>query len=478
MDEKSPNLQIIYTPRGRLLELHLNGETIKLSMVNLVHVYNLINKGIFEDILLNEKIETNLNIPYYEDTPLEFLNLFESKKPKKSRESSSPFQKYILWKHYHQDSKEGNCYTCGKKILSDEVWHLSHVIAVSKGGSSELENLRICCPKCNLRMGNQNLYTFVHQNPQNMNGLAKNNKDDYFVKYPDQKNDKRGKYTNQNTLSKEITKEFLVECPIGYLRELLIEKNNSGIIWEMNKQELVDNLYSALNNNEEIKIVDESFEWISIDFKHEFSNNGSDDILDKILSKENVDLALNVELDLSDINFDLFHTSCEEKEIISLSISELAPTLGYLISKKPYVPEAHQIMDELYENYILINEWNFNNINYKSKNFLVIKDYWDKFPEKRCCLRCEVKDERINFDENHPFCGICLAFINNNGYEEKIIKRPTDSKRKKELECVERLFHSFNSSWDTGFPCNKCKRTFCTPEENEPYKQFWSLGIP
>lgn len=160
---------------------------------------------------------------------------------------------------------------------------------------------------------------------------------------------------------------------------------------------------------------------------------------------------------------DLYPEVCpEKKELTLLSILELASTFGYLVITRPSVPEAHQLIDELNEHYIVINKWNLNPNSQ-------IQDYWDKFPEQKCCLRCENK--KSNTD---PFCGVCLILINNDGYEEKIIKNPTDPERKKQLiEKLEEL-KGYSGSWDTGFPCKKCKRVFINKDE---YKQFWSLGV-
>jgi 5-methylcytosine-specific restriction endonuclease McrA len=47
----------------------------------------------------------------------------------------------------------GICHICGKK-LTPQMWHLDHLIPLSKGGSHTPENVAVACPRCNIRRGN------------------------------------------------------------------------------------------------------------------------------------------------------------------------------------------------------------------------------------------------------------------------------------------------------------------------------------
>ena len=63
-----------------------------------------------------------------------------------------------VWIKYNGDSDIGRCYTCNNLVNRYNYgWHCSHVISVASGGKNVLENLRVCCPKCNLSMGVCNL---------------------------------------------------------------------------------------------------------------------------------------------------------------------------------------------------------------------------------------------------------------------------------------------------------------------------------
>lgn len=93
-----------------------------------------------------------------------------------------------VWKKYFKDNETGVCYCCGKVVLSIG-WHCSHVIAVAKNGKDEISNLRVCCPKCNLSMGNQNMYTYIKNN--NMQGPGRKAADSYLKKHPKYRTDRR-----------------------------------------------------------------------------------------------------------------------------------------------------------------------------------------------------------------------------------------------------------------------------------------------
>lgn len=49
-----------------------------------------------------------------------------------------------IWK-----SQKGRCWYCGVKLKLDNTSHLDHVVPLSRGGTSELHNLRWVCQPCN-----------------------------------------------------------------------------------------------------------------------------------------------------------------------------------------------------------------------------------------------------------------------------------------------------------------------------------------
>ncbi len=57
----------------------------------------------------------------------------------------------------------GPCYTkCGSVIYRDD-FHMAHCVALKKGGSNELSNIRPVCKDCNLSMGTGDLHEFSNK---------------------------------------------------------------------------------------------------------------------------------------------------------------------------------------------------------------------------------------------------------------------------------------------------------------------------
>ncbi len=78
-----------------------------------------------------------------------------------------------VWKSKFGDNDHGECYCCGCLVWRDNRgWHCSHIISYRRGGRNVVENLRVCCEKCNLKMKTHNLYDYVEKHPE-LNGEAK-----------------------------------------------------------------------------------------------------------------------------------------------------------------------------------------------------------------------------------------------------------------------------------------------------------------
>lgn len=114
--------------------------------------------------------------------------LLEDPKPKKQRIPKS--LRDSVWEHYHHDRNIGRCYSCNISVTRYNAgWNCSHVKSDAKGGPTTLSNLRVCCPGCNLSMGDQNMYAFIRD--KKMKGQGSQNYDAYFRKFPKERNDKR-----------------------------------------------------------------------------------------------------------------------------------------------------------------------------------------------------------------------------------------------------------------------------------------------
>lgn len=102
-----------------------------------------------------------------------------------------------VWTMYHGNNTTGICYSCGKTVERfNSGWHCSHILADVRGGKEILENLRVCCPKCNLSMGDQNLYAYIRD--KNMSGPGSRNVNSYFRRHPSQVHSKRSNNWNKS----------------------------------------------------------------------------------------------------------------------------------------------------------------------------------------------------------------------------------------------------------------------------------------
>lgn len=95
-----------------------------------------------------------------------------------------------VWQKYHGNGY-GVCYTCGCRLDPSipRGWHCSHVISDNMGGQPTIENLRTCCPHCNLSMGDQCLYAYIAS--KNLHGPGRRNVNAYFKAHPEQRNSQR-----------------------------------------------------------------------------------------------------------------------------------------------------------------------------------------------------------------------------------------------------------------------------------------------
>lgn len=95
-----------------------------------------------------------------------------------------------VWVKYHGGKIMGRCYCCGEKIEKyNRGWHCSHVLAHAKKGETVVDNLRTCCRKCNLSMGDQNLYVYIKE--KKMRGPGSKHADFYLSQHPEQIHDIR-----------------------------------------------------------------------------------------------------------------------------------------------------------------------------------------------------------------------------------------------------------------------------------------------
>lgn len=54
----------------------------------------------------------------------------------------------------------GKCFICGT-LMTQSTFHCGHIIAHAKGGTTEINNLKPICQRCNCSMGMQNMDDFI-----------------------------------------------------------------------------------------------------------------------------------------------------------------------------------------------------------------------------------------------------------------------------------------------------------------------------
>lgn len=79
---------------------------------------------------------------------------------------SSDFREEIFRKYI--GTGNGNCMCCIKEPITRNNFHVGHIIAVSKGGKTNIDNLRPICGHCNVSMGNKNMFDFMIDNNINI----------------------------------------------------------------------------------------------------------------------------------------------------------------------------------------------------------------------------------------------------------------------------------------------------------------------
>lgn len=79
--------------------------------------------------------------------------------------------KNMVWNEYIGENYHGDCYCCANKINVFN-FHAGHIIPFSKGGETNLSNLRPICSHCNLSMSTQNMNDFAEK--YGLNGKINN----------------------------------------------------------------------------------------------------------------------------------------------------------------------------------------------------------------------------------------------------------------------------------------------------------------
>jgi hypothetical protein len=179
-------------------------------------------------------------------------NLSNRNKPSTThtRDSIPTEIRTAVWIKYHGNSNKGYCYCCNGPVTRyNRGWHCSHVIADVKGGTETLDNLRVCCPHCNLSMGDQNLYAYIRD--KQLTGPGSNNINYYMKKHPDQKFDTRTNNWRKNNSKLSKNKNNDVKSSKNKNNNSKSSKNkNNDVKSSKNKN---NDVKSSKNKNNNVK---------------------------------------------------------------------------------------------------------------------------------------------------------------------------------------------------------------------------------
>lgn len=80
------------------------------------------------------------------------------------RKAITKVARHYLWIRDYGNVAESKCCCCGMNTIFESTAEAGHIVAHAKGGSSDLNNLKLICRTCNTDMGTENMYDFMRKN--------------------------------------------------------------------------------------------------------------------------------------------------------------------------------------------------------------------------------------------------------------------------------------------------------------------------
>lgn len=107
------------------------------------------------------KFIENLSQEIYDSVKCEQNKYTHNTIKKYKKEKIPSTLRALVWNTYIGEGEgRGSCYACEKEKLNPFEFECGHIIAESKGGETNLDNLRPVCTKCNRSIGSQNMDDF------------------------------------------------------------------------------------------------------------------------------------------------------------------------------------------------------------------------------------------------------------------------------------------------------------------------------
>jgi WD40 repeat protein len=156
------SLTVAYSPQEKTVSFRYPDKVHTLSMSELAQIHYLLTSGVVSEMLEKEILEKQVSIPVYANTPVALTRMCDAMPKRKIPMNTVPDSvKLQLWLQWHKRSTQGTCYICGTGLIVDQEWLVAFVTPPSRGGSQNLDNMRIGCRQCVLQMGSRNLYSFM-----------------------------------------------------------------------------------------------------------------------------------------------------------------------------------------------------------------------------------------------------------------------------------------------------------------------------
>lgn len=137
-----------------------NSEAYKIYRQKVENPYT--RKKFIEEMSIRFKPRRIKNKIFYDGICLPMEISDEKKEYKKKK--IPPKLRQAVWVKCFGDRITGECQSCKDKIsILESSWDASHIVAESKGGETDVDNLVPCCSKCNKHMGVANLIEYREQ---------------------------------------------------------------------------------------------------------------------------------------------------------------------------------------------------------------------------------------------------------------------------------------------------------------------------
>lgn len=143
---------------------------------------------------------------------------------KKKREKISAALRNAVWIRYVGPNKTcADCFCCNSEPIGRGSFICGHVIAETKGGPTNLLNLRPICILCNSSMGTKNMQEFIKENAFDLHPCWKDEAGESKIEKKDETKIEKENETKQEKVD-ETKIEKVDETKIESKQELIVTK--------------------------------------------------------------------------------------------------------------------------------------------------------------------------------------------------------------------------------------------------------------